>query len=145
MKISLGWGGQSTLKNYFSSKSEAFDKTLPEDIKAYGASIGTKLNNVLRIGAQNTNGTKIGNAQSGTEEISAIEQLGFDILGQNESNYDDKLCFWMWNSDYIIIQISSARIPVRRDSDALMRKGYRTSIKVHHGLTWKILWFCIAR
>ena len=89
MKIRQGWGLQSRIKEYFGTS------TALEEIKAYGASIKTKNKGVLRVAAQNTNGTQIGNVQSGAEEINAMETIGIDILGITKTklnpSHDDKM------------------------------------------------------
>ena len=66
--------------NYYLGKPKALD-----DIKAYGASIETKTKGVLRVATQNTNGTQVGNVQSGAEKISDKDHLGIDLLGITET------------------------------------------------------------
>ena len=87
--IRQSWGIQARIREYFGTP------TAREEIKAYGASIKTKSKGVIRVAAQNTNGTHIGNAQSGAEEISAMETIGIDILGITETklnpSHDDKM------------------------------------------------------
>ena len=85
IKIRFGWGIQSSINEYF-GKPKAL-----EEIKAYGATIGTKDNGVLRVAAQNTNGTHVGNVQSGAEEVNVMETIGIDILGITETKLNPSL------------------------------------------------------
>lgn len=61
---------------------EFVDELLEDrEIPSYGATIETKLENILRVAFQNINGINTNTINTGDEEIESMEQLGIDLFG----------------------------------------------------------------
>eukprot|EP00956_Cyclotella_meneghiniana_P019743 scaffold34268_cov43-Cyclotella_meneghiniana.AAC.2 len=105
MQLRLPWArGPTNNPDRDNTETEEYQNEILQEIETFGDQITTKLDGQVRIGFQNINGITKANELIGAEELEAMNEMNFDMIGMIETNVN-----WTHNARNYLHSAASLR------------------------------------